>query len=296
MNGQIAKMNSIEWDDVRLMLAIHRAGTLTGAAGLTGLSQPTLSRRLRSMEKSLGQKVFQRTGSGFALTDEGLLLLPHALRAEEAFLAMERQLQGAGTELQGQIRVASSDWFGARVLSRWIAEFRRIHPRVAVELLTDSRQISLTHREADIAFRIAPFNEAGVIQRHFSKMPYGLYCAASMPNDYPLSGAAVELITMNGAFEHFPDVLWLKSMFAQGRVTFTSNAREAQAWYCAEGGGLAVLPRVLAAGIPGLREVPASQAPPSRDLWLGYHEDLRQAPRIKAFLNFMLSKAPELPV
>jgi len=181
MNGQIAKMNSIEWDDVRLMLAIHRAGTLTGAAGLTGLSQPTLSRRLRSMEKSLGQKVFQRTGSGFALTDEGLLLLPHALRAEEAFLAMERQLQGAGTELQGQIRVASSDWFGARVLSRWIAEFRRIHPRVAVELLTDSRQISLTHREADIAFRIAPFNEAGVIQRHFSKMPYGLYCAASMP-------------------------------------------------------------------------------------------------------------------
>lgn len=289
-------MNSIEWNDVRLMLAIHRAGTLTGAAGLTGLSQPTLSRRLRSMEMALGQKVFQRTGSGFALTDEGLLLLPHALRAEEEFLAMERQLEGASAELQGQIRVASSDWFGARVLSRWIAEFRRSHPGVAVELLTDSRQISLTHREADIALRIAPFHEAGVKQRRFSKIRYGLYCAETMPKQYPRAGTAVELITMNGAFEHFPDVLWLKDKFPRGRVTFTSNAREAQARHCAEGGGLAVLPKVLAAGVPGLREVPVADPPPSRDLWLGYHEDLRQAPRIKAFLEFALSKASELQV
>lgn len=278
------------------MLAIHRAGTLTGAAGLTGLSQPTLSRRLKAMEAGLGQKVFQRTGSGFELTDEGLLLLPHALRAEEEFLAMERQLEGAGAELQGQIRVASSDWFGSRILSRWIAEFRSTHPGVAVELLTDSRQISLTHREADIAFRIAPFNEAGVIQRRFNKMLYGLYCAETMPKNYPRLGAAVELITMNGAFEHFPDVLWLKSKFPQGRVTFTSNAREAQARHCAAGGGLAVLPRVLVSGVQGLREVHLSDPPPSRDLWLGYHEDLRQAPRIKAFLEFALSKVPELQI
>lgn len=289
-------MNSVEWNDVRLMLAIHRAGTLTGAARLTGLSQPTLSRRLKSMQMGLGQKVFQRTGSGFALTDEGLLLLPHALRAEEEFLAMERQLEGAGSELRGQIRLASSDWFGTRVLSRWIAEFRHLHPGVTVELLTDSRQINLTHREADFAFRIAPFNEAGVIQRRFNKLLYGLYCSDTMPKSYPQTGAAVELITMNGAFEHFPDVLWLKSKFPQGRVTFMSNAREAQARHCAEGGGLAVLPRVLVAGFPGLREVPVSEAPPSRDLWLGYHEDLRQAPRIKAFLAFALTKRRELQV
>ncbi|MBB3196108.1 LysR family transcriptional regulator [Roseateles terrae] len=284
----------MEWNDLRLMLAIHRAGTLTGAARLTGLSQPTLSRRLRSIEASLGQKVFQRTANGFALTDEGVQLMPHAFRIEEEFMAMERQRFGAGLELKGQIRVASSDWFGARVLSRWIANFTRLHPGVEVELLTDARPVSLTQREADIAFRITPFNEAGIVQRLFSEMQYRLYCADHLPDDYPPPDAAVDLITLNGALEHSPDVLWLKGRFPSGRVTFTSNSREAQASFCGQGGGLAVLPKVLAAGMTGLREVPLAEAPPSRKLWLGYHEDLRQAPRIKAFLELVWDKVKEL--
>ncbi|MCE4554395.1 LysR family transcriptional regulator [Roseateles cellulosilyticus] len=289
-------MNSIEWDDIRLMLAIHRAGTLTGAARLTGLSQPTLSRRLRSMEGSLGQKAFQRTGNGFSLTDEGLRLLPHAMRIEEEFLAMERQLQGAVAELQGQLRVASSDWFGATILSRWAAEFRRTHPGIVIELLTDARQMSLTHREADIAFRIAPFNEAGVIQRRFSRLSYGLYCSNTMPRSFPKAGSEVDLVTMNEAFEDLPDVVWLKKQYPLGRTVFGSNSREAQARHCADGGGLAVLPRVLAKGIPGLREVPVSEPPPSRDVWVGYHQDLRQTPRIRAFLEFVLEHEPGLQV
>ncbi|WP_233441660.1 LysR family transcriptional regulator [Roseateles depolymerans] len=287
-------MNSMEWNDLRLLLAIHRAGSLTGASRMTGLSQPTLSRRLKSIEAAWGQKVFQRTTNGFALTDEGLLLLPHALRMEEEFLAMERQFFGASSELKGQIRVASSDWFGARVLSRWIADFTRLHPGVEVELLTDARPVSLTQREADIAFRITPFNEAGIVQRLFSEMQYGLYCAQHLPEDFPPSDGAVELITLSGAFEHSPDVLWLKGQFPQGRVTFASNSREAQAWYCGQGGGVAVLPKVLASCIPGLREVSLTEAPPSRKLWLGYHEDLRQAPRIKAFLELAWNKVNEL--
>ena len=287
-------MNSIEWDDVRLMLAIHRAGTLTGAARLAGLSQPTLSRRLKAMEASLAQKIFQRTATGFALTEEGRVLLPHALRVEAEFLAMERQLEGAGARLQGPLRVASSDWFGACVLARWAVAFRRMHPGVTVELLTDSRLMSLTNREADVAFRIASFNEAGVVRRRFSRLQYGLYCSSTMPRGYPRAGAAVDLVTMNAAFEDLPDVAWLRRQFPKGRATFASNSREAQARHCADGGGLAVLPRALARGVPGLREVPSAEPPPSRDLWIGYHRDLRQSPRIKTFLAFVQEREPSL--
>ncbi len=287
-------MNEIEWNDIRLMLAIHRAGTLTGAARLTGLSQPTLSRRLRAMEVSLGQKLFQRTGTGFALTGEGLGLLPHALRIEAEFLAMERQLQSAGTALQGRLRIAASDWFGATILARWTADFRRLHRGISIELLTDARQMSLTHREADIAFRIAPFDEAGIIQRRFSRLPYGLYGAIATQHEIPSADAEIDLVTMNEAFENLPDVAWLQKQFPRGRIVFGSNSREAQARHCADGGGLAVLPKVLAQGIPGLREILVAAPPPSRDVWIGYHEDLRQAPRIKAFLAFALENEPGL--
>ena len=134
----------MEWGDLRIFLAIARKGSLGAAARELGQSQPTMGRRLRALEQSLGQTLFQRTSEGFVLTDEGAAVLPHAERMEEDALALQRQIGGSDRQLDGLLRVSSSDWFGAHLLTPVLATFSKAQPRVVVELLTDARFYSLS--------------------------------------------------------------------------------------------------------------------------------------------------------
>ena len=166
---------AMEWSDLRVFLAIAREGTLGGAARSLGQTQPTMGRRLRALESAVGHTLFQRTAEGFVLTDEGNAILVHAERIEEEALALQRQLAGQEARLEVMLRLSSSDWFGSHVLAPVLAEFGRLHPRVCIELLTDARIYSLPRREADMVFRITPFDEPEVISRRLLHMPYGLY-------------------------------------------------------------------------------------------------------------------------
>jgi DNA-binding transcriptional LysR family regulator len=107
----------MEWSDLRVFLAIAREGTLGGAARQLGQSQPTMGRRLKELQEALGQKLFQRSNDGFVLTDEGTSVLAHAERIEEEVNALQRELAGQDQQLDGLLRVSSSDWFGPNLPS-----------------------------------------------------------------------------------------------------------------------------------------------------------------------------------
>lgn len=278
---------SVNWDDVRVFLAIARSGTLGAAGRSLGQSQPTMGRRLKALEKSLGQTLFQRTSEGFVLTDEGSAVLSHAERMEADALSFARQLDGADSHLEGMLRISTSDWFGLHVMAPVCSLFTLKHPRIAIELLTDSRLYSLARREADLVARIVPFDEPDVIQRRLMHVPYALYVARNLEEP---SDPDVRLITMDLGFSEMPDALWLRSAYPKGRVAFRSNSRHVQAVACASGVGLAVLPCPLGDAHPDLRRVVRASIPPGRDVWLGYHRDLRRLPRLRVLLELLIEQ------
>lgn len=214
----------------------------------------------------------------------------HAERMEEEALALERKLAGQAAILEGQLRISSSDWFGAHVLSPVIAAFRERHPGVTVELVTDARLYSLARREADLVFRIKPFDEPDVVQRKLAHLDYALYGAQRLPAPTAGDGAGCTLITMDSAFADIPDAQWLRQVLPNARVGFASNSREAQATQCIAGAGVAVLPCLLGDGIPALRRLDLGQAPPGRDVYLGYHRDLRHLARLRAFVDVVCAR------
>ena len=110
-------MQPMNWDDVQVFLAIARHGTLGAAGRALQQSQPTMGRRLKALEHSLGHTLFQRTSEGFVLTDEGAAVLRHAEGMEAQALSFSRQLDGADQQLEGALRVSTSDWFGLHVLA-----------------------------------------------------------------------------------------------------------------------------------------------------------------------------------
>ena len=286
----------LDWDDLRLFLAIARAGTLTAAAPQLRLSQPTAGRRLRSLEEACGCALFQRSASGFRLTDEGEVMLRRAERMEEEALALQRQFAGKGGELEGQLRVSCSDWFAHLVVAPATAAFSLLNPRITVEIVADFRLLSLDRREADVVFRFLPFDMPDIIQRRFTHVRYDLFAATSYleqrgaPNE-SADGQDHALITMDSQFDTVADVTWLRRRFPRAHFAIRSNSREAQAIACARGAGMAVLPAVLGQQW-GLPRVEVGAPLPGRDVWLGYHADLKPLRRLRVFIDHLAQAVP----
>ena len=298
---------AVEWSDLRLFLAIAREGSLGGAARklthasnqhLTspaaplrlGVTQPTMGRRLRALESALGHKLFQRTKGGFVLTDEGSAVLKHAERMEEEALAIERQLAGRAQHLEGSLRITASEWFATHVLAPVLAEFAAAHAHVAIELLADARFLSLSRREADLAFRIRPFDEPDVITRKLMHVQYGVYGRTGTRRPSAGDGTSTNLIALDAGFAGVPDDSWLQTMLPNARVVFRSNSRDVQAKMCAQGVGISVLPIRLGDAISGLERINLGANPPGRDTWLGYHRDLQRLTRLRVLLDLVVAK------
>jgi len=283
-------MGKAEWSDLRIFLAVAREGTLGAAARKLGQTQPTMGRRIRTLEQAVGHALFQRTADGFVLTDEGNAVLGHAERIEEEALAFERRLAGNEAQLEGALRISSSDWFGTYMLAPVLAEFGRLHPKVCVELLTDARLYSLPRREADMVFRITPFREAEVISRRLMRIPYALYGAKRTKPPPRGDGVGLRIITMDEAFADMPDAVWIRHALPKSEIAFRSNNREVQAQLCARGAGLAVLPRPLGDATPGIVPVDIGEVPPARETFVGYHRDLRRLSRMRALLDLVIDR------
>ncbi len=286
---------SIDWGDLPVFLAIARAGTLGGASRTLGQTQPTMGRRLKTLEAAVGHALFQRTRDGFVLTEEGQTMLVHAERMEEEALALRRELAGSDQSLEGMLRVSCSDWFGVTLLAPVLADFAIHQPRVVVELLTDQRFYSLARREADLVFRMVPFDEPEVVSRRLMTIRYGLFCKAGATQPEAGGGQGFPLIVMDAAFGGMPDVGWIRRLLPQAHIVSRSNNREVQATLCARGVGLAVLPLPLGQNTAGIEQVSIGEDPPSRDTWLGYHRDMRRLGRLRALMDLVISRLEDRP-
>lgn len=275
----------MEWGDVQIFLAVKRGGSFGAAARALGVSHPTVGRRIKALEDEAAQALFRRTKDGLVLTDAGDRVMTLAESMENSALAMERRLAGNHERLEGILRISSAEWFAGYVLAPVLAELTRRHPAVVPEVIASYRLLDLSRREADVAFRLVPFTEPDIVQRRLMHVAYGLYGSAGSARALQNEPASVGLILMNTAQSHFPDVAWLLEKFPQSRRVFTSTSRAVQAQMCAHGVGVAVLPRPLGDAVVGLQRIETSDDPPGRDIWLGYHHDLRHMDRLRAMLD-----------
>ncbi len=283
----------LEWDDLRLLLAIARHGSLTAAARVLGVTQPTMGRRVEQLESRLATQLFERTGTGMALNALSRSLLPLAEAMEQTAQAAERRIAARDTGLDGTVRITTLEWTGHHMLAPVLARFCRLHPRVTVELTTADRVLSLTRRETDIALRPVRFDQEGLVQRRIGAMPRGLYASAAYlaehgEPDYAAGCPGHVLITLPSSLFALPQANWLWDILApRAHVALQSNSLDVQAAAALAGAGLVLLPRSMGDALPGLRRLDPPQAPPDRELWLGFHEDMGHTPRIRALVDYI---------
>ncbi|BEV13133.1 LysR family transcriptional regulator (plasmid) [Asticcacaulis sp. DW145] len=295
IQNRLDMAQNLSWDDLRLVLAIHREGTLSAAGKSLGLSQPTMGRRLEAAETAFGERLFQRTTRGLVATGLGLAVAGHARAMEDEVLALSRRLSGAQQALSGPIRVSSSEWFFNHVLMPVFEDFMAAHPQVVIEAVVDTRALDLDRREADLVFRFGGSPGGNAVQRKVTTIGYGLYASASYLNRHGLpeagEGENHQLILMDEALGHLSDVMWVQRLLPLAQPAFRSNSRDLQAMAAAAGRGLAVLPTLIARPL-GLVPVDLGEDAPGREVFAAYHADLKPMARLRALIDHVVQTVP----
>ena len=142
----------MQWDDLRVFLAIGQTGSLRKAAGALGLGQPTIGRHLHQLELSVGARLFERSVNGHRLTREGQKLLPMAHGMADAAAAIDRRRAALGSHVRSAVRIVAGEW-AARFLAPRLSELANPHRDLSVSLTESHLVPDLDRCEADVFVR-----------------------------------------------------------------------------------------------------------------------------------------------
>ncbi len=274
----------MDWDDIKVLLALARRGSARGAAQVLGVSNSTVTRRLDELEHNLQARLFDRTPDGYRMTAAAEQLLPTAEHVEELILAAERRIHGEDQHLEGPIRVTVPDAGGMSGLMARLARFAEEYPGIELELSASPEALDLSRREADIAIRVMP---AGIkppeylIGRYLSPLSASAYVhRALLRSDDPEDVSHLTWIGKAPAgqkeewlqFTEFRDHPVRHSIVDLSLVVAAIRARM----------GMAYMPCFMASDYDEIVRVPGATVVHHSDMWVLTHKDLRLSARLRA--------------
>lgn len=277
------------WDDLRALLAVARHGTLSEASLRMGIGIATLSRRIERLETALALPVFQRSQTGYQLTEEGAALIEQAEAMEAAAHNLTQGAQ-AQARLSGKVRLATAENLATALILPYMPRFRAAHPDIMVEIVTDIATANLQRRDADLALRMVKPQRGNLTLRRLGTLGYGLYASAEYAarRKPPAQGGAYDddaLIGWDEGHAHLPAATWVQRQLRARRPALTTTSLATQIAATKAGLGLAVLPHFLAKEV-GLICVQADLGV-DQPIWLVIHSDLTASPRVRALADFL---------
>jgi DNA-binding transcriptional LysR family regulator len=238
----------LNWDDLRFFLAVARHGSLSAAARVLKVSQPTVGRRISAFERALGTKLFVATRLGQELSTTGRDLMAHAERMELDVLAAERVTAARDLRMHGRVSVTATAWMIDGVLAPLVSAFSSQYPELELELMADVRHLNLVRREADIALRTSRFEHNDIVQRKVGVVAFGLYASDAYLARYGAPDFAGRceghrLIAMSASITRVADVEWLPPLAGKAQIAIRANGRGVMATLASDGIGMACLCR-----------------------------------------------------
>jgi DNA-binding transcriptional LysR family regulator len=288
----------ISWELYRSFLGVLREGSLSGAARSLGLAQPTLSRHVAELEKSLSVPLFTRSQSGLLPTEAALALRSHAEAMNSTAASLRRAAESHGDGVRGTVRVSASEVIGAEVLPPILAKLRQQHPQLKVELVLTNRVQDLLRREADIAVRMTEPKQDVLIARRVADVLIGLHAhkdylarhgTPKKPGDlaqHALIGFDEQTAFIRSATRKMPT--WTRDSFS-----IRTDSDLAQLALIRAGCGIGMCQVQLAKRDPSLVRVLPRQLELKLETWIAMHEDLRGSARCKVTFDALVKALAE---
>ncbi|HET7331385.1 LysR family transcriptional regulator [Dyella sp.] len=280
------------WELYRSFLAVMREGSLSAAARLLGMTQPSLGRHIRELEDTLGVSLFARSPQGVSPTDLAHALLPHAQAMASASAALRRAATTRDDAIAGVVRIAASEVVGVEVLPPMLAAFRERHPGVVMELSLSNQAENLLRRDADIAIRMGRPTQDALVARQVGRIALGMYAHRRYVKAHGRPGTMAELAG-HALIGFDRETAYIRSLRPAGvpyvREHFalrTDNDLAALAALRA-GYGIAICQCGIGDRDPSLLRLFADSFELHMDTWVAMHEDLRRNALMRALYDHL---------
>jgi DNA-binding transcriptional LysR family regulator len=281
-----------DWNDLRYFLELSRQGKLVRAAARLHVDHTTVSRRITALEKQLDVRLFDKSPNGYQLTDAGLRLLPLAEQIETRSNQLYQDIAGKDARLGGTVRVAAPEALGSQVIARHVTAFCREHPDIEIELVAETRRMSLSKREADIAISFSRPESGRLIAWKLCDYRLRLYATRDyLANHAPIT--CLEDLSQHGFVSYIEDLIEMPELrffdntIKHAHVVFRSTNVSAQYNAILDGLGLGLVHCFMAQRENRLQVVLPEQISVERTYWLVVHEDLRHVARVDAVCKFL---------
>ena len=274
-----------DWQDLRHFAALAQEGSLSAAARRLEVDHATVARRVAGLEAALGLKLVDRRARSYVLTDDGRRIAGIAGRMETVAFELDRAAQGAQAGLAGPVTISAPPTLAATLIAPRLAELYGAHPGIRVKLIGEKRSASLSRREADIAVRLSRPTEKSLVARRVGRLDFALFAAPAYLRAH--TPAEFDFIAYDDMMDDSPQQKWLRSLAGDRPIVFRASDLEVHRATAKAGIGIAALPRFFGEADPGLARLDPGGRSVSRDIWLAVHRDLRQAPLVRASLDFL---------
>ncbi len=280
----------MDWDDLRIFLAVARTDSLSGAGKRLKIDPATVGRRIARLEHAMETRLFRKSPQGYALTDEGARLLPHAERVEAALDGASEAMTGP-EGLTGQVRIGAPDGCANYLLPQVLARICDANPGLEVQIVALPRVFNLSKREADMAIAVSR-PEAGrlTVQK---LTDYRLHLAASRGylDHAPPLGSLADL-GKHRMVGYIPDMIFDKELdylagIGVAGAELTSNSVSVQLNWLRHGAGVGVVHDFALPSAPELTRVLTDEVSLTRSFWLIRHADDGRVARLNRFAELL---------
>jgi len=281
----------MDWNGIRDFLAVVEAGSLTAGAVRLGISQPTLSRRLQSLEEALGAKLLIRSPRHLEVTDAGKRIQKMAARMGDEANKIENIAMGLDKELEGSVRISATEILSINWLTPLLPEFHETHPGIAIELNIDNSVANLQKREADIALRLMRPDGQDVIASLLGEIGYCLYASRGYAEKFGSVHKLDDLKKHQGVslIGQTSTSNWMRSLFSKNQIKFQMKTLAGVQRGVEAGLGIGPLLSYFGDKNTNLIRIGAV-APVYKEIWLCTLPEVHTNARIRAVHNFVKSK------
>ncbi|WGH77871.1 LysR family transcriptional regulator [Jannaschia ovalis] len=294
-------MTEPNWSDFRIILALDKGGSVTGASRLLGVDASTVSRRLAAAEEVFDAVLIVRGGGAFRFTPEGLAVLKAAEAMETTVSTTTLNVRSMRQAAVGTVRIACVPT-AAHVLRPLVGEVTEAHPGLHVDLMSSISGVDLSKGDADIAVRTIPPKDPGLVIAHSFTWGSCLYASADYLARVGRPGAPEDLrehplVRYNAPLLHARAFGWVEQFADPDRpATRVENSDSARV-IIEQGGGIGPLFCAVGDTCPTLVRVFAEPFD-QMDSWVLYHESARGSAKVRAVLDalvtFLKTRGPAL--
>lgn len=274
----------MQWDDLRIFLAVARESSISGAANRLGVQHSTVSRRIKSLEAQLGTTLFERKKSGFGLTAAGTELRDSAQRIEREVIGLEATLSNQDNTEGGDLTVAAINNMASTILLPIFARFSIEQPETKLHIQVSNKYVSLAERQADIAIRLTNTPPETLIGTRLTTVASAVYGSRDYLRSLAQCGTpkwlGIECCAFHRSWTNAACPDHDHNFFVDDTLLTLAALKQAL--------GLAYLPCFMGDGEESLQRYRSPDAAHDLGLWLLYHADLKQNKRVQLFRTHMI--------